>query len=105
MKSNDIAKQIEILQRSRIVAEKREEISRCKLIFGDYIKKNYSEELFGDVARVYVIRAFKREDLCDSYLPDHDWIRLWHEYEPDVSLKELYQIAQDYLSDGCGISG
>jgi len=102
--SKQLDSEIERLLRLKAQAKNREEISRCKKIFGDS-PSDYSEEAFAMVARVYVLRAYKRDDLRDKYLPDHEWIRLWHKYEPKATVHELYEVAQEYIGGGCGFSG
>lgn len=107
MSSGDIDTQIQELYRAKARAQNKEARARCKAIFGK-VPRDYGigiEEMLGAVARIYVLRAFKRDDLKDRYLPDEDWIRLWHRYEPTLSVKQLLEITNDYIAEGCGISG
>lgn len=96
--------EIRRLQALKHEAEEREARERCIAIFGD-CPKDYSEDMFATVARVYVLRGFKRDDLRQKYLPDHEWIKLWHEHEPKATVHELYEDAMAYVEGGCGISG
>lgn len=107
MRSDDIAKELADLEGERRNALDEEARARCKAIFGEVPKDYcyYTEDMFGEVARVYVLRAHKREDLRRSFLPSHEWIALWHKYEPDVSVEDLLEDARSYVDGGCGFSG
>ena len=105
--SEKINAEIWRLQQLKYEAERREELGRCWAIFKAVPTdlKGYSEEAFGMVARVYVLRAYKREDLRGKHLPDHEWIRLWHEADLKATVDELWEDAMGYISGGCGMSG
>lgn len=102
--SKELDDEIVRLQHLKHKAEEREARERCIAIFGD-CPESYSEDLFGSVARVYVLRAFKRDDLRRKWLPDHEWIRLWHENDPKATVHDLYEDALGYVSYGCGMRG
>ena len=107
MNSYDIEAKIQKLQELKCRARKQEARKRCKAIFGD-VPRGYCdgiEEMFGAVARVYVLRAHKRDDLRQEHLPDHEWIALWHKYEPELTVKELIEVAHGYVAGGCGVAG
>lgn len=99
-----LEQEIRRLQGLKYEALAREERERCIAIFGKMPEdKGYSEEAFAMVARVYVLRAHKHKDRDDK--PDHEWIRLWHEYEPKATVDDLWEIAIGYIGGGCGVSG
>ena len=104
MKSDELKAQIQDLHDQLGEALTSEAQERCREIFGR-VPKDYgvgTEELFGNVARVYCVRAYKEKRID---LPDHEWIARWHKHEPKASVEELLETAQEYFDEGCGFAG
>ena len=106
MNSAEIEVHIRKLHKRKQAVCGREARERGRRIFGE-VPRNYSdvEEMLGEVARIYVLRAYKRHDLKEKFLPAHEWIALWHENEPKATVKELLKVANGYITEWCGISG